>query len=234
MPRAHSSRRWAIRPLLVAAVVLALVVVGRRVGALLPRFVEWMEALGPWGPLVYVLGYTVATVAMVPGSILTLAAGALFGLAGGTVVAFLGAATGSVAAFLVSRHAARGAVERYLAHRPRFAAVDRAVALRGRKVVFLLRLSPLVPYNVLNYVLGITRVRLGDYVIASLGMIPAEMLYVYYGKLAGDVLVLAGGAVPKGPAYYVVMTLGLIATIVVTTIITRIATRALHESKTGL
>ncbi len=104
------------------------------------------------------------------------------------------------------------------------------MGLEGRKIVFLLRLSPVFPFNLLNYGLGLTQVRFVDYFVTSLGMIPGTLLYVYYGKLIGDVAVLAGGAtVERGLGYYVVLVLGLIATIAVTTIVTRTARRALKE-----
>jgi uncharacterized membrane protein YdjX (TVP38/TMEM64 family) len=173
----------------------------------------------------------VATVAFVPGSLLTLAAGAIFGLGWGTAYVFVAATLGAAAAFLVARHLVRGAVERRLAGDARFAAIDRAIAHEGRRIVFLLRLSPVFPFNLLNYALGLTRVRFADYVVASLGMIPGTILYVYYGKLAGDVAALAGGAkVEKGPAYWAVLALGLVATAAVTALVTRTARRALREA----
>jgi len=213
------------------AVVAALVVAGRLAGGALPRFTTWVNGLGVWGPLVFVLGYAVAVVAFVPGSVLTLAAGAIFGLAKGTVYVFVAAVLGSAAAFLVARHLARAAVERRIARNPRFAAIDRAVAAEGRKIVFLLRLSPVFPFTLLNYVLGLTRVRFADYVVASPGMIPGTLLYVYYGKLAGDVATLAAGApAPRGAGYWTVLALGLAATVAVTTVVTRAAGRALREA----
>ena len=190
-----------------------------------------MNGLGVWGPIVFILGYTVAAVAFVPGSLLTLAAGAIFGLAQGVIYVFIAAVLGSAAAFLVSRYLARAAIERRLANNPRFAAIDRAVGAQGRKIVFLLRLSPVFPFNLLNYGLGLTNVRFADYVVASVGMLPGTLLYVYYGKLAGDVAALAGGAAPeKGAGYYAVLILGLMATVVVTTLVTRTARRALKEA----
>ena len=213
------------------AVVAALVVAGRLAGGALPRFTTWVNGLGVWGPLVFVLGYAVAVVAFVPGSVLTLAAGAIFGLAKGTVYVFVAAVLGSAAAFLVARHLARAAVERRIARNPRFAAIDRAVAAEGRKIVFLLRLSPVFPFTLLNYVLGLTRVRFADYVVASPGMIPGTLLYVYYGKLAGDVATLAAGApAPRGAGHWTVLALGLAATVAVTTVVTRAAGRALREA----
>jgi uncharacterized membrane protein YdjX (TVP38/TMEM64 family) len=222
------------RILLAAGTLAILIVAGRRLAALIPEFAAWVESLGVWGPIVFVAGYVLATVAFVPGSLLTLGAGAIFGLGQGTALVLIAATLGASAAFLVSRYLARSVVERRLAGNPRFAAIDRAVGREGRKIVLLLRLSPVFPFNLLNYALGLTRVRFGDYVIASLGMLPGTLLYVYYGKVIGDVARLAGGgAVPKGWAYYTVLALGLAATIAVTTVVTRIARRALEEATDG-
>jgi uncharacterized membrane protein YdjX (TVP38/TMEM64 family) len=220
-----------VRVALIVIAVLALALLGRQGGGYIPEFARWVNSLGVWGPVVFILGYAVAAVAFVPGSLLTLAAGAIFGLAPGVVYVFIAAVLGSSAAFLVSRYLARHVIERRLAENPRFAAIDRAVGAQGRKIVFLLRLSPVFPFNLLNYGLGLTQVRFGDYLIASLGMLPGTLLYVYYGKLAGDVAALAGGvASQKGAAYYTVLTLGLAATIIVTSLVTRIARRALLEA----
>ena len=219
------------RVAIAVAAVVALVVVGRLAGGEIPRFAAWVSGLGVWGPLVFILGYAAAVVAFVPGSVLTLAAGAIFGLAKGVVYVFVAAVLGSCAAFLVSRHLARRAIERRIAGNPRFAAVDRAVAVEGRKIVFLLRLSPVFPFTLLNYFLGLTRVRFVDYLLASVGMIPGTLLYVYYGKLAGDVAALAAGAgIERGAGYWTVLGLGLLATIVVTAVVTRTARRALREA----
>jgi len=239
-PRAHALEAGnGTRPhgvpigrIAIGVVALAALVIGGRVlGAYLPAFAAWVDGLGVWGPIVFIVGYAVAAVAFVPGSILTLAAGAIFGLWRGVIYVFIAATLGASAAFLVSRHLARSAVERRLAGNPRFAAIDRAVGAQGRKIVFLLRLSPVFPFNLLNYALGLTQVRFVDYLIASAGMIPGTVLYVYYGKLAGDVATLAGGApVEKGTGYYAVLILGLLATIVVTAVVTRTARRALRDA----
>jgi uncharacterized membrane protein YdjX (TVP38/TMEM64 family) len=220
--------------LLGAAVVVLLVVAGRRTAALVPGFAAWVEGLGSWGPAAFVVGYALATVALVPGSVLTLAAGAIFGLGKGTALALVAATLGASAAFLVARYLARGVVERRLAGNERFAAIDRAIGTEGRKIVLLLRLSPVFPFSLLNYALGLTRVRFADYLVASIGMLPGTLLYVYYGKVVGDVARLAAGApVRRDAAYYALAGVGLVATIVVTTLVTRIARRALREATDG-
>ena len=209
-------------------VLVALVYLGRRAGGYVPVFAEWVDGLGVLGPIVFILGYAVAVVAFIPGSVLTLASGAIFGLFEGTLYVFVAAVLGSTLAFLIARHAARSAIERRLAGDERFAAIDRAIGEEGRKIVFLLRLSPVFPFNLLNYSLGLTRVRLADYVIASIGMLPGSLLYVYAGKVAGDVAAVAGGRAPeKGVGDWAVLVLGLVATAVVTVFVTRIARRAL-------
>ncbi len=226
--RARRTVPW-LRLLAFAVLVVGLMLVGRRAAAYIPAFAAWVDDLGVWGPLVFAAAYAVATVAFVPGSLLTLAAGAVFGLVWGVATVFAGATVGATAAFLVSRYLARGWVERKVGDNARFAAIDRAVAREGLKIVLLLRLSPVFPFNLLNYALGLTRVRVRDYVFASLGMLPGTLLYVYYGKLAGDVAALAAGtAVPAGAGYYAVLALGLAATVVVTTLVTRAARRALR------
>jgi len=137
-------------------------------------------------------------------------------------------------AFLLARHGARAAIERRIEGDQRFAAIDRAVGAEGRKIVFLLRLSPVFPFNLLNYALGLTQVKTSDYVIASIGMLPGTLLYVYTGKVAGDVAAIAGGgAGEKGAADWAVLVLGLLATAVVTVIVTRIARRALAAATDG-
>jgi uncharacterized membrane protein YdjX (TVP38/TMEM64 family) len=212
------------------AVLAALILGGRKAGQYIPQFAAWVEGLGLWGPIVFILGYAVATVAFIPGSLLTLAAGAIFGLVRGTVYTFLGATLGASAAFLVARYVARSAIERKIAGNPKFAAIDRAVGQEGFKIVALLRLSPVFPFNLLNYSLGLTKVRFLDYFLASIAMLPGTLLYVYYGTAAGSLAAVAGGAkTAKGTAYWVTLGIGLAATVIVTTFITRLAGKALRQ-----
>ena len=226
--------RSIVRLLAVAAVLAALLLLGRLAGGAIPRFASWVEGLGLLGPAVFIAGYAAAVVAFAPASLLTLAAGAIFGVARGTVYAFAAASLGACAAFLVARHVARAQIERRIAGDRRFLAIDRAIGAQGRRIVFLLRLSPAFPFNLLNYALGLTRVRFSDYALACLGMLPGTLAYVYSGSLLGDVAALAGGAAPeRGPAQQLLFAAGLVATIAVTAIVTRIARRALAEA-TGL
>jgi uncharacterized membrane protein YdjX (TVP38/TMEM64 family) len=223
--------RW-LKIVLVGAVALGVVaLLGRQLAGPVARFAEWVQGLGPRAPLAFVAGYALSTVALVPASLLTLAAGAVFGLVRGTVYSFVAATLGATLAFLVSRYLARPWVERRARRDERFHRIDRAIALHGLRVVFLLRLSPVLPFTLLNYALGLTSVRLRDYLLGFLGMLPGTLMYVYYGRVAGDVAALAAGrGVEHGAGYYAVLGLGLAATVLVTVLVTRTARRALEET----
>lgn len=223
-----SSAFPAGRVLFALGTIVALTLLGRRLGHYVPMFAAWVNGLGPWGPMAFISGYAIAVVALVPAVLFTLVGGAVFGLVKGTIYAFVAASLGSIGAFLVSRYLARGAIERRLAANERFAAIDRAVGDHGLRIVFLLRLSPAFPFTLLNYALGLTRVSLADYALASFGMIPGTLLYVYYGKVAGDVVAASGGhGGERGLGGWIVLALGLVATVLVTVQVTRVARRAL-------
>lgn len=222
--------RWVIGIVLVAGALAAVLLMGREVAALVPRFGEWIEGLGALGAAVFIGGYILATVAFVPGSLLTLAAGAIFGIVRGVIYVMIGATAGAASAFLLARYLARPMVERRVREDPRFERIDLAVGRQGGKIVLLMRLSPALPFNLMNYALGVTRVRFASFLWASVGMLPGTLLYVYSGKVAGDIAAVAAGAeVAKGAGYYAVLALGLIATLALTIYITRIARRALRE-----
>ncbi|MEO8089894.1 MAG: VTT domain-containing protein [Gemmatimonadales bacterium] len=222
-----------VKALVLAAAVAALVLLGRRAAGLVPVLAEQVARMGAWGPVAYVGIYILGAVLLIPGSVFTLAAGAIFGLLRGTVLVLLAATLGAAAAFLVARYLARDYVERRIGTGS-LAKVDRALARQGLRLVFLLRLTPVVPYNLLNYSLGLTQVRFRDFLLGSAGMVPGSILYVYYGKVIGDVAALAGGAkVPHDLAYWIFIAVGLVATIAVSVLVTRTARRALEEESVG-
>jgi uncharacterized membrane protein YdjX (TVP38/TMEM64 family) len=236
--RRGSRLRLALYLAAALAAVAALLLGGRSLAGPLQQFAAWVQSLGVWGPVVFVAGYALATVAFAPGSVLTLAAGALFGLVGGTVYTLAGATLGASLAFLVARYVARRAVERKIAGNERFQAIDRAVGREGFKIVALLRLSPVFPFNLLNYALGLTRVRFLDYFAASVAMLPGTLLYVYYGKAAGSLAAAftgggggagAAGAGQSKAASWALLAVGLAATVAVTTYVTRLAGKALRQ-----
>jgi uncharacterized membrane protein YdjX (TVP38/TMEM64 family) len=204
--------------------------VGRSVAPRLLDLVAHIQSLGPAAPAAFILIYTVAVVALIPGSVLTIAGGAVFGLIRGVIFAMVGAILGSTAAFLIGRYVARRLVARRLAAMPRFLAIEKAVSARGRHIVFLLRLSPVVPFNFLNYALGLTTISVWDFMAASLGTLPGTFVYSYAGKVTGEALALAGQAeVPRDASYFAVLLAGLIATVAATTVVTRTARRALQD-----
>ena len=195
-----------------------------------------MNGLTGWAPLppiAFILLYVVITVAFVPASVVTLGAGVVFGVVKGSLLVFTGAMLGATAAFIVGRYLARDWVAQRLANRPKFQAIDTAIAQEGRKVIFLLRLSPLFPFNLLNYGLGLSQVSLKDYVLGTLGIVPGTMMYVYVGSLVGSLAMLGAEDTVQDPqavvVQWIVRILGLIATIAVTVYITRIAQQALKD-----
>lgn len=223
---AGGGSRWKILAYAAGGLVLvaALFLAGRQLGGYVDEFGAWIDGLGLWGPVAFIAGYAVATVAFAPGSLLTLAAGALFGLVRGTVYAWTGATIGASAAFLIARYAARGWVERKIEGRPRFRKLDHSIGRDGGKIVALLRLAPVFPFVLLNYALGLTKVRFVHYLWACFAMVPGTLLYVYYGYVGREAL--EGG---KTVWDWVLLAVGLVAVLAVTVIITRKARRALAE-----
>lgn len=210
-----------------AAAAVAFLPIERYLVALL----EWVRGVGLWGAVVLGAAYVPASVLFVPGAILTLGAGFLFGVLLGTVVVSIGSTLGATAAFLVGRTFAREWVASKVKANPRFGAIDRAVGRQGFKIVFLTRLSPVFPFNLLNYAYGITDVRLRDYFLASwIGMLPGTVMYVYLGSAAQNLAALVAGRVEGGMARQVLFAVGLLATIAVTVYVTRLARRALREA----
>ncbi|MBI1370005.1 MAG: hypothetical protein GC162_15290 [Planctomycetes bacterium] len=222
----------SLRPILIGIVLIAAAacLFLLPVKTYLRDFLQWVDGLGVWGPVLVAAVYVPATVLFIPGSIITLGAGAIFGVVVGTVAVSIGSTLGSTCAFLIARFAARDWVAQKVAGSPKFAAIDRAVGREGFKIVLLTRLSPVFPYNLLGYLYGITNVKLRDYFLASwVGMIPGTVLYVYLGSLGGSLAKVAAGEAPKaGALQWSLYALGFIATVFVTVLITRIATRAMR------
>ena len=200
---------------------------------------SWLAALllrvgelGPWGPILFILLYVAAAVTMAPAFVLSVAAGALFGVWRGSLLAFVSATMGAVAAYSVARGLTRTRLVNRIMGDRRIDVVRRAVAHKGAWVQFLLRLSPVVPYVLLNYALGLSRVRVRDFLLACFGMIPTIVMYAYYGRVVGDVAKIAAGvAAPRGREYYLLLVVGLIATVIATMAITRTARRAIEQQR---
>lgn len=196
------------------------------VAGLFQRALDWIDQIGPIGIVVFILLYVLACVLFIPGSILTLGAGALFGVVRGSILVSLASTLGATAAFVIGRYLARDWVAAKIEKNHKFAAIDRAVGNEGWKIVGLTRLSPIFPFALLNYAYGLTKVSLPHYVLASwIGMMPGTVMYVYIGSLAR----LGVDAAEASTAQTVLRIVGLIATVLVTVYITRIAKQALAQ-----
>jgi uncharacterized membrane protein YdjX (TVP38/TMEM64 family) len=194
-------------------------------------FLQWAEGLGTWGLVLMAAAFTPACLLFLPGSPISLGAGAIYGVVPATIAMSIGSTIGATAAFLAGRTLARGLIEERIARHPKFAAIDRAVAEQGFKIVLLTRLSPAFPFNLLNYAFGLTRVRLRDYVLASwIGMFPGTVMYVYLGSAVKNLAALVAGDFEGGLAQQVLFFIGLLATVVVTVFVTRVAKRALDQA----
>lgn len=219
--------KWLLWPLAVGLLLAGAKFLN--VQALLQQLLNGIAGLGSWGPVLFIAVYVVATVLFVPGSVLTLGAGALFGVVRGSICVSIGATLGATAAFLVGRYLASDAVARKIEGNATFAAIDRAVAEGGWRIVGLTRLSPVFPFTLLNYGFGITRVTLRDYVLASwIGMMPGTVMYVYLGSIANA----AAGRRQRTPAEWTLYAVGLLATILVTVFVTKLARKTLARKIT--
>jgi len=200
----------------------------------LRSFNSWVVQMGVAGIFVFIIVYAVATVLLAPGSVLTIGAGFVFGLWKGFLAVSVGATLGASLGFLMARFIARDKVEAIARRNEKFRKIDNAIGKQGAKLIFLLRLSPVIPFNLSNYFYGLTAVKFWPYVLASwIGMIPGTFLYVYIGtasKLA--VSAAAGGeAVKHGWQYWTLISFGLAATVVVTIWVTKIARDALRRTE---
>lgn len=220
------------KPAAIAIIFTSLLVISWYLPAAvwLHRLLDWIGTLGVLGPFALGVAYVMACILLVPGFLLTLGAGALFGVVTGFVTISLSSTLGATVAFLAGRYIARDAVARRAAQYPTFEAIDRAIGQEGWKIVGLVRLSPLLPFNLVNYLFGVTRVSLRDYVLASwIGMMPGTLLYVYLGSLVRDIALLGNTSSSAPPMTRVFYALGFGATLAVTLYISRVARRALSE-----
>ena len=199
--------------------------------ALLQNILSWIQNLGAVGAFVFIPIYVIATVSLVPGSILTVGAGVVFGVTWGSIYVFIGAILGETLAFLLGRYVARDWIKGKIEGNETFTALDQALNREGLKIILLTRLSPIFPFSLLNYAFGVTGISLRDYLLGSIGMIPMTITYVYLGSLAGDLITINNATQFASPQLqWTLKIVGLLATIGVTVLVTRIASQALEES----
>jgi len=217
---------------LILSFVLALIVSFRflPIQEYLRNSLDWINGLGAFAPLIFSLIYILACIFFVPGAILTLGAGIIFGVIKGSIIVSIASTLGATCAFLVGRYFARGWVAHKVETNSKFKQIDEAVGREGWKIVGLTRLSPIFPFNMLNYAFGLTRVSLRDYFFASwIGMMPGTVMYVYVGSLAGSLAMIGADRNGKSGLEWSFYAAGLLATIIVTLYVTHLAKKALKK-----
>lgn len=235
----NENKSALLRPIALAMILIALGLAMKflPVREWLGSFNDWVSRMGVAGILIFIGVYAVATVLLAPGSILTIGAGFAFGLWKGFLAVSAGATLGASLAFLVARFIARDKIEAIAQRNEKFCKIDIAIGNQGAKLIFLLRLSPVIPFNLSNYFYGLTAVKFWRYVIASwVGMMPGTFLYVSIGAV-GKAAVSAAvrvEAVKHGWQYWIFTSFGLAATVIVTIWVTKIARDALWRTESSV
>jgi uncharacterized membrane protein YdjX (TVP38/TMEM64 family) len=231
---AHESAIGRIAALTLIIIALFLAMRFLPVQQWLRSFNDWVGQMGIVGIFIFIGVYALATVLLAPGSVLTIGAGFAFGMWKGFLAVSAASTLGAALAFLVARFIARERVAAIAQRNEKFREIDSAIGKQGAKLIFLLRLSPVIPFNLSNYLYGLTGVKFWPYVLASwIGMMPGTFLYVYVGT-AGKAAVSAaasGETVQHGWQYWTLTTVGLAVTIIVTFWVTKIARDALRKTK---
>ncbi len=201
---------------------------------MIDNVVSWIRDAGALGMVAYAAVYIIATVSLIPAIPLTAAAGFLYGPIAGTALVSASSVVGATCAFVIGKTFARGWVARRVAANVTFLAIDRALGAGGLRLVALVRLSPFVPFGLLNYALGLTGLSIHQFALGSaIGMLPGTLLYVYLGSLGGAIGLTPGAANNAGTGATTLYWLGLLASVVAATLVTRLAKRALaHELAT--
>lgn len=226
-------KKWigAILAVLVAIGVVVAIRAGLPIREYIEAFLEWTRGLGYWGPAALAGFYVIATVLLLPGAPVTMGAGLLFGLLWGTVSVIIGATLGACAAFLIARTVGRDWIADRIKDREDFRAIDDAVSREGFKIVLLIRLSPIFPFNLQNYAFGLTGVSFWGYAVASaIGMVPGILMYVYLGTVARSLAQIAAGEVEQTTMQQVFFWVGLLVTVGVVVYVTRVARRAVKRA----
>ena len=225
-------KRASTKRLIVAGLVSLLIIfgIGYDLKTELQSILSSIRSFDSFGPFIFILIYVLANVALVPGLVLTMGSGVIFGVLLGTLLSLVSATLGATAAFLIGRYLARDWVEGRLGKNKRFKAIEKRVSSEGWKIVILIRFSPIFPFNLINYGFGLTSISLRDYVFASfVGMLPGTLMYVYIGSIANDWIMIGANDLwnTKGPFFFHLV--GLIITVLTTIYITRISRSSLDK-----
>ena len=216
---------WRI--IAIAAPIAFGIAIGQWISPWLPEFSRYVESLGAWAPFVFVVSYVLVVICLMPAFLLTMAGGAVFGPVVGTLLSLTGALIGGTCAFLIARHGAREFVARRIARNVTLASIDDSIGEKGGTIVFLLRLSPAVPFVLSNYALGITRVRLSHFVAGTLGFLPVVFAYAAFGAASVEDEQTSGIS-HMSP---LLLGVGIIATALLMLLLGRITQRAMRRAK---
>jgi uncharacterized membrane protein YdjX (TVP38/TMEM64 family) len=220
-----SAATGLVRAAGIAVPLIASIAIGQLATPYLPGFTTWVQTLGVWAPIAFLGAYVGVVLLMLPAFLLAMAAGAVFGVVNGSLLVLTGATIGGTLAFLLGRTVLRASVARRVAAHPTLSAVDRVIGDDGLRLMFLLRLSPAIPFVLSNYALGVTRVRMRDFVMAMPGMLPIIASYAAFGA-AG-----ANAANGKGALPMPVLVLGIVATVVLGLLFARMTQRAIRDAE---
>lgn len=198
---------------------------------ILTQFSDFLEGYGPAGYALFVLAYAGLEVLAIPALPLTMSAGLLFGTLYGTIVVSIAGTLAATASFLIARYFARDRIMKLAQNNKKFLAIDKAIGADGFRVVTLLRLSPLLPFSLGNYLYGLTSVQLGPYVLGSwLGMLPGTWAYVSAGAIGRAFIKQESeAAFPTGPESYWTLGIGLVATVFAASYVGKLAKDAIKE-----
>ncbi len=179
---------------------------------------KYSEPLGEWGsltgPLAFALMFSVLATLMVPSSFMKLVAGALFGFSGGLLAGWLGAMGGAILPFLIARHTMSERVQNWASKHPRINALDRVAGERGILVTALIRLSLVIPYNLINWAMGPSKIKTRDWIIGNTATVVPTIMYAWWGSKLGDALAIGQDASPpKDALWWSSMILSIILTV---------------------
>ncbi len=225
--------RWKL--LVFAGLIAALIIVTRgfNPSEILERSCGWIENFGGFAPLVFIVVYNLGTLLFLPGSLLTLKGGILFGLFWGSLYVIIAAILGATIAFLLGRYFFRDRVSRIIQAHPKFRLINAAIADNGWQIVLLTRLSPIFPFNLTNYAFGLTQISLRDYVLGSLGILPGTIMYTYLGTLVGELSMAENPEHFTDPnmkaLHWGIRIMGLAATIGITIYLAQVSRNALEQ-----
>jgi uncharacterized membrane protein YdjX (TVP38/TMEM64 family) len=167
---------------------------------------KWSQPMGEWGylagPMSFALVFTILATLMVPSSFMKLVAGALFGFTGGLFAGWLGAMGGALLTFLIGRHLLSEKVQSWVAEHPKMVSLDKVVEEHGLVVTIMIRLSLVIPYNMVNWALGPSKMKTRDYALGNVATVFPTILYAWWGSRLGDIITIGDGTGPPRDALW--------------------------------